>query len=82
MVAGVAALLDLDRVVVGGGIAQAGDLLFDPLNAAFRRHLRVDFGQRTTVERAALGPEAGLIGAAALVLGGERYWQAGADLTD
>ncbi|MGZ4620223.1 MAG: ROK family protein [Frankiaceae bacterium] len=82
VVAGVAALLDLDRVVVGGGIAQAGDLLFDPLNAAFRRHLRVDFGQRTTVERAALGPEAGLIGAAALVLRGERYWQAGADRSD
>jgi glucokinase len=82
VVAGVAALLDLDRVVVGGGIAQAGDLLFDPLNAAFRRHLQVDFGQRTTVERAALGPEAGLIGAAALVLGGQRYWQAGADSTE
>jgi glucokinase len=79
VVAGVAALLDLDRIVVGGGIAQAGDLLFDPLKAAFRRYLRVDFGGRASVERAALGPEAGLIGAAALVLGGDRYWPAGAD---
>ena len=82
VVAGVAALLDLDRVVVGGGIAQAGDLLFDPLQAAFRRHLRVDFGERTTVERAALGPEAGLIGAAALVLAGDRYWLPGTDPND
>ncbi|EUA19069.1 putative glucokinase [Mycobacterium xenopi 3993] len=33
-IASVAAVCDLDRVVVGGGVANAGPLLFDPLRAA------------------------------------------------
>jgi glucokinase len=61
-------LLDLDRVVIGGGVAQAGAALFDPLRAELRRRARLAFARDVRVEPAALGPEAGVVGAAALVL--------------
>jgi glucokinase len=67
-------LLDLEVVSVGGGLAQAGPLLFAPLEEAFRRHARLPFAQDVRVVPAALGQDAGLVGAAALVLAGERYW--------
>jgi glucokinase len=69
-------LCDLEVVAVGGGLAQAGPLLFGPLEDAFRRHARLDFAREVRVVAAALGQDAGLIGAAALVLAGDRYWHA------
>ena len=69
-------LCDLDVVTVGGGLSQAGSLLFDPLERAFRRHARMGFARGVRVVPARLGQEAGLVGAAALVLGGDRYWSA------
>jgi glucokinase len=69
-------LCDLEVVAIGGGMAQSGPLLFDPLEAAFRRHARLEFASGVRVVAAALGQDAGLIGAAALVLAGDRYWHA------
>jgi glucokinase len=69
-------LLDLQVVCLGGGLAQAGPLLFDPLEEAFRRHARMEFAREVRVVPAALGQEAGLVGAAALVAAGQRYWGA------
>jgi glucokinase len=69
-------LLDLDVVAVGGGLSQAGPLLLGPLEDAFRRHARMDWARKVRVVPAALGQEAGLVGAAALVLSGSRYWNA------
>jgi glucokinase len=69
-------LLDVEVVAVGGGLSQAGPLLFDPLEEAFRRHARMDWARSVRVVPAALGQEAGLVGAAALVLSGSRYWNA------
>jgi len=69
-----AALLDLTLVVVGGGLAQTGQLLFAPIRAAIAEHAKVDFLRDLTVVPATLGDDAGLIGAAALVLAGDRYW--------
>ncbi|HWG94937.1 MAG TPA: ROK family protein [Mycobacteriales bacterium] len=66
--AGVAALLDLDLVVVGGGLSQAGPPLWDPLHAAVRASARLPFTEVLRVVPAALGQDAGLVGAAALVL--------------
>ena len=37
--ASVAAILDPELIVIGGGVADAGDLLLDPSRAAFRRQL-------------------------------------------
>ncbi|MCT9931623.1 ROK family protein [Planotetraspora sp. A-T 1434] len=69
-------LCDLDVVTVGGGLSQAGPLLFDPLEKALREHTRMDFAGRVRVVPASLGQDAGLIGAAALVLAADRYWSA------
>jgi glucokinase len=69
-------LLDLDLVVVGGGVARAGRLMFDPLRAAFDRHARLGLADSGRIVPAALGADAGLVGAAALLLAGDRYWTA------
>ncbi|MEV4106910.1 ROK family protein [Nonomuraea sp. NPDC049695] len=67
-------LCDLDLVTIGGGLSQAGEPLFGPLEEALREHARMTFARRVKVVPAALGQEAGLVGAAALILAGERYW--------
>ena len=67
MIASVAAVCDLDRVVVGGGVAASGRTLFGPLEAALAGYAGLDFIRRVQVMPAALGGDAGLIGAAALV---------------
>ncbi len=68
-IAGVAATVDLAAVVVGGGFAQSGEALFGPLRAAVARHARLSFLHDLRVTPAALGTDAGVIGAAALVQG-------------
>jgi glucokinase len=73
-VAGAATTLDLSLVVIGGGIAAAGDVLFVPLREELHARARLDFVRDLRVVPASLGEQAGLIGAAALVLAGERYW--------
>jgi glucokinase len=66
-IASVAALLDPGVVVIGGGVSAAGDLLLDPIRAAFGRQL-TGRGHRPLAEvrLALLGNRAGLIGAADL----------------
>lgn len=73
-IASTAHLLDLEVVAIGGGLAQAGPLLFEPLEDAFRRHARLEFVRKVTIVPAALGQEAGLVGAAALIFAADRYW--------
>ncbi|HLT10250.1 MAG TPA: ROK family protein [Micromonosporaceae bacterium] len=63
-----AALFDLDDVVVGGGVAAAGDVLFSPLRAGIRARSGLGFLQRLRIHRSPLGADAGLLGAAALAL--------------
>jgi glucokinase len=69
--AAVAAVLDPEVIVVGGGVVENGDLLLDPARTEFRRRLPAA-GDRPVAEiRAAhLGPEAGLVGAADLARAG------------
>ncbi|HPX38707.1 MAG TPA: ROK family protein [Mycobacterium sp.] len=67
MIASVAAVCDLDLVVIGGGVAQAGAVLFDPLGAALRDYAVLDFIRDVRVVPARLGGDAGLVGAAALL---------------
>lgn len=68
-VASVAAVCDLDLAVIGGGVAEAGPLLFEPLRETLRRHARLDYLRTLQVVPAQLGGVAGLVGAAALVSG-------------
>lgn len=73
-IAGAVTLLDLDLVVVGGGVAAVGALLFDPLATAYGRYAALGFAAAPRLVPATLGGTAGLIGAAAVVLLPEAYW--------
>ncbi|MEO3822444.1 ROK family protein [Actinomadura sp. B10D3] len=70
-------LCDLEVAAIGGGLSQAGELLFDPLEEAFRAHARMLFARRLRIVPAVLGQTAGLVGAAALIHSQDRYWSAG-----
>jgi glucokinase len=63
-IANVLIFLAPDRVVVGGGVAEAGELLLDPLRASVADRARVAPLDRITIAPAELGPRAGAIGAA------------------
>ena len=60
------ALYDVSTVVLGGGLAQAGPRLFDPLRTALRE--RLTFHREPRLVAADLGDEAGCLGAALLAL--------------
>ncbi|MGI5213054.1 ROK family protein [Plantactinospora sp. CA-290183] len=59
-------LYDPEVVVLGGGLAEAGAALLDPLGAALRQ--RLTFQREPRLLPAALGDEAGCLGAALLAL--------------
>ena len=66
-IASVGAVCDLDLVVIGGGVAKSGALLFDPLREALASYAGLDFLRGLRVLPAELGGDAGLVGAAALL---------------
>lgn len=54
-------------IVIGGGVSQAGDLLFKPMRAAMeRRIIAPEYMQDLIITTAQLGDDAGLIGASVL----------------
>ena len=57
-------LLWPERIVVGGGVAAAGELLLEPLRAELHRRACLVPAERIGVVAATLGPGAGAIGAA------------------
>ena len=59
-------LLNPSRIVIGGGISNAGDALFGPLRAELDRQITDWSGARVDVEPAALGNDSVLYGALAL----------------
>jgi glucokinase len=63
-VANVLIFLAPDRVVVGGGVVEAGELLLEPLRASVADHARVAPLERIAIASAELGQRAGAIGAA------------------
>lgn len=68
-VAGLAAVLDPELFVIGGGVADSGPLLIEPARRAFRAQLSArGYRPEARIERAVLGNEAGIIGAADLAL--------------
>jgi glucokinase len=65
--ANLAAALDPGMFVIGGGVSDAGELLLAPARQSFRRTLTGrGFRPEPEIVKAALGPEAGLVGAADL----------------
>jgi len=66
-IADLAAIIDPSVVVVGGGVSEAGDLLLAPARDSFLSTLTGrGFRPAAPIRLAALGPDAGLVGAADL----------------
>ncbi len=61
-------LLNPQAVIIGGGVAKAGDLLFAPLQKHLFSQLSGPFKDHLSLLPARFGAEAGMIGAAALAL--------------
>lgn len=59
-------LLNPEAIVIGGGVARAGELLFGPLKKNLFNQLSGPFVDNLAVMPAAFGHEAGIIGAASL----------------
>lgn len=59
--------LDPELLVIGGGVSQIGEPLFDAIRAYVSEHALSPAGRRTLIVPAALSQNAGLIGAASLV---------------
>ena len=58
------ALLGPDRIVIGGGISEAGDVALDPIRHAVRERVTLVPTDSINVVPAALGSKAGAVGAA------------------
>jgi glucokinase len=61
-------LLNPDAIVIGGGVAKAGDILFDPIRRTIRERTMPVFYAQLKVVPAMLGNDAGIIGSAAIAL--------------
>ena len=62
--AGVVNLLDPEIVVVGGGVAKAGGLIFKPVRKTLKERVMQIYSQRVKVVPAKLGNDGGLMGCA------------------
>lgn len=61
-------VLNPDTIVIGGGVAKAGDLILEPVRRTIRERTIDIFHDQLRVVPAALGNDAGIIGNAALAL--------------
>ena len=62
-----AAILDPEKIVIGGGVIDAGELLLAPTRHAFEKHLPFSSARpKAAIVPATLGNDAGLVGAADL----------------
>ena len=66
--ASVCNVLNPERIIVGGGLAPAGDALFEPMRTALDRHALKIVADNVQILPARLGSMAGALGGIALVL--------------
>ncbi|MFJ5101527.1 ROK family protein [Streptomyces sp. NPDC088554] len=67
-IAATATLVEIGIVVIGGGVGNAGEVLFAPLRRSLRDYATLSYVQGLTVAPAVMGTDAGLVGAAAAAL--------------
>lgn len=65
--ASVVNLLNPEKIVIGGGVADAGDLLFEPIKETLKKRSMPIQGAAVEVVHAELGNTAGVIGASLLI---------------
>jgi glucokinase len=73
MIAASGAICDIRRVIIGGGVAQAGELLMAPLRRSLATHAVLPFVAGIELATAELGTDASLVGAAAMIHHEPRY---------
>jgi len=66
--AGAVNLLNIEKIVIGGGVAEAGKILFDSIRKTIDTRAMKIPARTVKVVKARLGYDAGVIGAASLVL--------------
>jgi glucokinase len=67
-VAAVITILAPERVVIGGGVTRAGDFLFASLREHVRQRVKLVPVESVPILPATLGPNVGILGAAAVVM--------------
>ena len=60
-------LLNPEKVIIGGGVAEAGDLLLNPIRKTIKERAMVVAGNAVEIVPAQLGNSAGVIGASMLI---------------
>lgn len=60
-------LLNPEKVIIGGGVAEAGDLLLNPIRKTIKERAMVVAGSAVEIVPAQLGNSAGVIGASMLI---------------
>ncbi|WP_030251226.1 ROK family protein [Streptomyces violens] len=64
-IAATATLVEIEIVVIGGGVSGAGEVLFAPLRRALKEYATLSFVRGIKVVPAQMGTDAGVVGAAA-----------------
>ena len=65
--ASVVNLLNPEKIIIGGGVADAGDILLDPIRETIKKRAMVVAGSAVEIVPAKLGNTAGVIGASLLI---------------
>lgn len=68
MLGSVINLLDIRKIVVGGGLSKAGEYILEPARQTMHEAVMVGMKENVELVRETLGNEAGMLGAARLVL--------------
>ncbi|MFF4224514.1 ROK family protein [Streptomyces sp. L500] len=76
-IAATATLVEIEVAVIGGGVAEAGDVLFGPLREHLRDYAALSFASGVEVLPARLGSDAGVVGAAAAAAAEAGLWGLG-----
>jgi glucokinase len=67
-IGGVMSTLDFRYTIIGGGVSAVGDFVYDAVTESIREHVQAPLKPGIRVMRAKLGNDAGMLGAAGLVL--------------
>lgn len=64
----IAVVMNPERFIIGGGVSRAGDILFKPIQEVFQKYTPEAAQENVDIVPAILGNDAGMIGAAGLLL--------------
>lgn len=67
-IANIANSFDPDKIVMGGGVSQAGNIVFEKIDYEMERRCLKTIYNNCKIEKAVLGGKAGVLGAAALAI--------------